>query len=345
MDFIDGLPRSQRGNESIWVIVDRLTKVAHFIPISSQRNADRLAQLYIREVVKLHGVPISIVSDRDALFTSEFWKSLQSALGTRIDMGTAYHPQTDGQTERVNQILEDMLRACVLDFGGSWEQFLPLAEFAYNNSYQSSIQMAPFEALYGRSCRSPSCWAEVGDSLLLGPDMVRETTEKIEIIRRRLLTAQSRQKSYFDPKHRDVVIQEGDFVFLKVSPMRGVMRFGKKGKLAPRFIGPYEVVQRIGNLAYKLALPPALASIHNVFHVSMLRKCVRDPTQIVQPTTLELTDDVSYVVRPITILARDVKQLRNRTVPLVKVQWSENEKDITWALEEDVRRSHPELFV
>ena len=143
-------------------------------------------------MVRLHGVPSSIVSDRDLLFTSEFWRSLQEALRTQLRLSTAYHPQTDGQTERVNRVLEDLLRMCILDFGGSWEEHIPLVEFAYNNSFQTSIGMTPFEALYGRPCRSPSCWVESTERLLLGPDMVRDTTERIKFIRKRMKTAQDR---------------------------------------------------------------------------------------------------------------------------------------------------------
>ena len=157
MDFIDGLPKTRRGNEGIWVIVDRLTKTARFIPVKVTRTAATLVEIFMREIVRLHGVPISIVSDRDPIFTSRFWEALQIALGTRLDLSTAYRPQTDGQTERLNRILEDMLRACILDFGGSWEDYLHLVEFSYNNSYQASIGMAPYEALYGRPCRSPIC--------------------------------------------------------------------------------------------------------------------------------------------------------------------------------------------
>ena len=136
MDFIDGLPRTRRGNESIWVIIDHLTKTAHFIPIRSNRTAASLVEIYMREIVRLHGVPSSIVCDRDPLFASNFWKAFLESLGTRLNLSTTYHPQTDGQTERVNQILEDLLRACVLYYGGSWEDYLHLVEFTYNNSYQ-----------------------------------------------------------------------------------------------------------------------------------------------------------------------------------------------------------------
>ncbi|KAJ0497126.1 putative nucleotidyltransferase, Ribonuclease H [Helianthus annuus] len=164
MDFVTGLPRSQRGNDTIWVIVDRLTKSAHFLVIKETDKFSTLANVYLKEVVSRHGVPTSIISDRDARFTSKLWQVMHKSFGSRLDMSTAYHPQTDGQSERTIQTLEDMLRACVIDFGKNWEKHLPLVEFSYNNSYHTSIQAAPFEALYGRKCRSPLCWAEVGDS-------------------------------------------------------------------------------------------------------------------------------------------------------------------------------------
>ncbi|GJZ22829.1 putative reverse transcriptase domain-containing protein [Tanacetum coccineum] len=178
MDFVTKLPRTQSGNDTIWVIVDRLTKSAHFLPMRETDPMDKLARLYLKEVVTRHGIPVSIICDRDPRFTSNFWRSFQKAMGTRLDMSTAYHPETDGQSERTIQTLEDMLRACVIDFGNGWEGHLPLIEFSYNNSYHSSIKVAPFEALYGRKCRSPVCWAEVGDARLTGPELVHETTEK-----------------------------------------------------------------------------------------------------------------------------------------------------------------------
>ena len=192
MDFVMGLPRTPKGHDPIWVIVDRLTKSAHFLPMKKNFSLARLAQLYVEEIVRLHGVPSAIVSDRDPRFTSRFWEALQTALGTRLKFSTAFHPQTDGQTERTIQTLEDLLRACVLEFHGSWDDHLPLIEFAYNNGYHSSIQMAPYEALYGRPCRSPLCWEEMGDKSLIGPELVEQTTEKIRVIRAQMKTAQDR---------------------------------------------------------------------------------------------------------------------------------------------------------
>ena len=169
MDFVISLPQTQRPHDAIWVIADRLTKFAHFVSVNVEDSLEKLAQLYVDEIVRLHGVPVLIVSDLDPRFTSRFWPSLQIASGTRLHFSTAFHPPTDGLSERTIQTLEDMLRACVMEFKGSWDTHLALMEFAYNNSYQASIDMASFEALYGRKCRTPVCWDEVGERRLVGP--------------------------------------------------------------------------------------------------------------------------------------------------------------------------------
>ncbi|GJT51475.1 putative reverse transcriptase domain-containing protein [Tanacetum coccineum] len=200
MDFVTKLPRTSSGHDTIWVIVDRLTKSAHFLPMHEDYKMDKLARLYLNEIVARHGVLILIISDRDSRFTSRFWQSMQEALGTRLDINTAYPPQTDGQSERTIQTLEDMLRAYVLDFGGSWDVHLLLVEFSYNNSYHSSVRCALFEALYGRKYRSPIMWVEVGEGQLIGPELVQETTEKISQIKDRLKVARDRQKSYADKR-------------------------------------------------------------------------------------------------------------------------------------------------
>jgi hypothetical protein len=184
------------------------------------------------------------VSDRGAQFTSKFWKSLHKALGTKLDFSSAYHPQTDGQTERVNQVLEDMLRACVLTYGKNWEDSLAFAEFSYNNGYQTSLKKAPFEVLYGRKCRTPLMWSEVGDRIVESPDFIKAVEEKIAEVRENLKIAQSRQKSYADKKRRELKFEIEDHVYLKVSPIRGTRRFHVRGKLAPRYIGPYPPQRR-----------------------------------------------------------------------------------------------------
>ncbi|TYK01903.1 putative gag-pol polyprotein [Cucumis melo var. makuwa] len=329
----------------IWVVVDMLTKSAHFVSGKSTYTASKWAQLYMSEIVRLHGVPVSIVSDRDARFTFKFWKGLQTAMGMRLDFSTAFHPQTDGQTERLNQVLEDMLRACALEFPGSWDSHLHLMEFAYNNSFQATIDMAPFEALYGKCCRSPVCWGEVGEQRLMGSELVRSTNNAIQKIRSRMLTAQSRQKSYVDVRRKDLEFDVGDKVFLKVAPMKGVLRFERRGKLSPRFVGPLEILERIGPVTYRLALPPSLSAVHDVFHVSMLRKYVPDPSHVVDYEPLEIDENLSYAKRPVEVLAREVKMLRNREIPLVKVLWRNHRvEEATWEREDDMRSRYPELF-
>ncbi|KAA3487114.1 Retrotransposable element Tf2 [Gossypium australe] len=315
------------------------------LPLTPSKKDLKLAKLYVAEIVRLHGVPVSIISDRDPRFTSKFWKTLHQALGTKLDFSTAFHPQSDGQSERVIQILEDMLRGCVIDFRGSWEGFLPLAEFAYNNSYQSSIQMAPYEALYGRKCRTPTCWTELGECQLLGPELVFETEDKLKIIRTRLKEASDRQKPYADLKRKDIEFAVGDRVFLKVSPWKKVLRFGRKGKLSPRFIGPYRVLKRVGPVAYQLELPSELSQIHDVFHVSMLRRYRSDPSHVVSVEEIEVRPDLSLEEEPVWILERDVKVLRRKTVPLVKVLWqNHSSEEATWEPEDAMRQQYPHLF-
>jgi len=204
----------------------------------------------MRDIVKLHGVPSSILSDRDPRFTSRFWKSLQEALGSKLRLSLAYHPQTDGQSERTIQPLKDLLRVYVLEQGGTWDSHLSLIEFTYNNSYHSSIGMAPFEALYGRRCRTPLCWFESGENVVLGPEIVQQNTEKVKMIQEKMKASQSRQKSYHDKRRKDLEFQEGDHVFLRVTPMTGVGRALKSKKLTPKFIVPYQISERVVTVAY-----------------------------------------------------------------------------------------------
>jgi len=345
MDFVTGLPKSVKNHDAIWVIVDRLTKSAHFLPIRMTLNIDQLAQLYVKEIVRLHGVPTSIVSDRDPRFISRFWKSLHVAMGTKLNFSTTYHPQTDGQSERTIQTLEDMLRACVLDLSGNWENHLPLVEFAYNNSFQATIGMSPYEALYGRRCRSPVYWDEVGERRILGPELIEKTVEAIDKIRLRIKAAQDRQKSYADQRRKDLEFEIGEKVFLKVAPMKGTIRFGKRGKLRPRFIGPFEILEKVGNVAYRLALPPELSAVHNVFHVSLLRKYIHDPSHVVNFQTISIQRNLSYEETPMCIIERKVHALRNKEIPLVKVQWGRQDSDeATWEKEEEILARYPDIL-
>ncbi|GJS60516.1 putative reverse transcriptase domain-containing protein [Tanacetum coccineum] len=345
MDFVTKLPKSSQGYDTIWVIVDRLTKSAIFIPMKETDPLEKLARMYLKEVVTRHGIPVSIICDRDPRFASNFWRSLQKALGTSLDMSTAYHPQTDGQSERTIQTLEDMLRACVIDFGNGWVKHLPLVEFSYNNSYHASIKAAPFEALYGRKCRSPVCWAEVGEVQLTGPEIVQETTEKIIQVKQRMQAARDRQKSYADLKHKPMEFEVGDKVMLKVSPWKGVVRFGKRGKLNPRFVGPFKVIKRVGDVAYKLELPEELSRVHNTFHVSNLKKCHADEPLAVPLDGLHFDDKLQFVEEPIEITDREVKRLKRSRIPLVKVRWnSKRGPEFTWEREDQFQKKYPHLF-
>ncbi|GJW89544.1 putative nucleotidyltransferase, ribonuclease H [Tanacetum coccineum] len=293
MDFVTGLPRTQRKHDAIWVVVDRLTKSAHFLPIRKDYPVSKLAEMFQQEIVRLHGTPSAIVSDRDPRFTSRFWKGLQKAWGTRLKFSTAFHPETDGQSERTIQTLEDMLRSCALEWAGNWDDYICLVEFAYNNSWHASIKCAPFEMLYGRKCRAPICWDQVGERILEGPEMIEVTNEKVAVAREKLKEAQTRQKSYADRHRRALEFQPGEHVFLKVSPTRGVRRFGIKGKLSPRFIGPFEILDRVGEVSYRLALPPQLSHVHNVFHVSLLRGYKYHPLHVVSYPFDQIREDLS----------------------------------------------------
>ncbi|GAU51456.1 hypothetical protein TSUD_413530 [Trifolium subterraneum] len=344
-EIAEFVSRCIKGEDSIWVIVDRLTKSAHFIAVKSTYKASRYAEIFLEEIVKLHGIPLSIVSDRDPTFTSHFWRAFQKAMGTRLRMSTSNHPQTDGQSERTIQTLEDMLRACVLEDGGNWSKHLHLVEFAYNNSYHASIGMAPYEALYGRKCRTPLCWTEVGDKGVLGPDIIQETTLKIKSVKEHMRVAQSRQKSYVDRRRRPIEFDEGDHVFLRVTPKLGLRGVFKTKKLAPRYIGPYQILKRVGPVAYQLALPPSMSRMHDVFHVSQLRKFIPDPSVPVELESIDLQPDLTYQPDPIRIVDRDVKALRNKKIPVVKVEWSRApDGEFTWELESEMMKNHPHLF-
>ncbi|GKD07398.1 putative reverse transcriptase domain-containing protein [Tanacetum coccineum] len=294
------LPKSSQGYDTIWVIVDRLTKSAIFVPMRETDPMDKLARMYLKEVVT---------------------------------------------SERTIQTLEDMLRACAIDFGKGWVNHLPLVEFSYNNSYHASIKAAPFEALYGRKCRSPVCWAEVGEVQLTGPEIVQETTEKIIQIKQRMQAARDRQKSYADLKRKPMEFQVGDKVMLKVSPWKGVVRFGKRGKLNPRYVGPFKVLEKVGSVAYKLELPEELSRVHNTFHVSNLKKCHADEPLAVPLDGLHFDDKLQFVEEPVEIMDREVKRLKRSRIPLVKVRWnSRRGPEFTWEREDQFRKKYPHLF-
>ncbi|GKD95582.1 hypothetical protein Tco_1379479 [Tanacetum coccineum] len=319
MDFITKLPRARSGHDAIWVVVDRLTKLAHFLAIREDYSTEKLARLYTDEIVACHEVPVSIISDRDPRFTSRLWQTFQKALGTRLDMSTVYHPQTDGQSE---------------------------PEFSYNNSFHSSICCAPFDALYGRKCRSPVLWAEIREGSLIGPELLQETTDKVMVIKERLQAARDRQTSYADSGRKMVEYDVGDKVLLKVSPWKGVMRFRKKGKLSPRYVGPFEILERIGPVAYQLRLPEELAGVHDTFHVSNLKKCLAKDGLHVPLDEIKIDKTLRFVEEPAEILDREVKSLKRSRIPIVKVRWdSKRGPKFTWEREEYMSSKYPQLFV
>ncbi|KAI3773908.1 hypothetical protein L1987_48447 [Smallanthus sonchifolius] len=202
-----------------------------------------------------------------------------------------------------------MLRACVIDFGGNWDSHLSLIEFSYNNSYHTSINMAPFEALYGRKCRSPICWNEIGEAQITGPELIQETSDKIIQIRDNIRTARSRQKSYADKRRKPLEFQVGDLVLLKVSPWKGVVRFGKKGKLAPRYVGPLKILERIGKVAYKLELPPSLGNVNPTFHVLNQKKCLADENLQIPLDDVHIDETMHFVEKPVEIMDREINNL------------------------------------
>nr|GEV42303.1 putative reverse transcriptase domain-containing protein [Tanacetum cinerariifolium] len=401
MDFITKLSKSSQGFDTIWVIVDRLTKSGHFLPIRENDPLDKLA------------------------------RSFQKALGVDISMSTAYHPETDGQSERTIQSLEDMLRACVIDFSKGWVKHFPLCEFSYNNSYHASIKAAPYEALYGRKCQSPVCWAKVGEAQLTGPELIQETTEKIVLIKQIIQIAQDRQKSYADLKRKPMEfevgdrvmlkdmlrscvidfgkgwvkhlplceflynnnyhasikaapyealygrkcqspvywakvgeaqltgpewIQEttkkipmefevGDRVMLKVSPWKGVVRFGKRGKLNPRYVRPFNVLAKVGKVAYRLELPQELSRVHHTFHVSNLKKCYVDKPLVMPLEGIYVDDKLQFMEEPVDIMEMEIKRLKRSRIPLVKVCWnSRRGHEFTWEREDSFKQKYPQLF-
>ncbi|CAA7022635.1 unnamed protein product [Microthlaspi erraticum] len=317
MDFVVGLPVS-RTFDAIWVIVDRLTKSAHFLAIKKTDGAAVLARKFVREIVRLHGVPASIVSDRDPRFTSEFWRAFQAEMGTKVHLSTAYHPQTDGQSERTIQTLEDLLRMCVLDWGGHWADHLSLVEFAYNNSFQASIGMAPFEALYGRPCRTPLCWTQVGERSMYGATYVQETTEKVRVVRLNMKEAQDRQKSYADRRRRELEFQVGDRVYLKMAMLRGPNRSIAENKLSPRFMG-FSCVDA---------------------------EEVSSPTEeLVARIPEDLQPDLTVPAVPVRILERREKVLRNKRIPLLRILWDcSGSTEETWEPEAKMKLKFRKWF-
>ncbi|KAK9126039.1 hypothetical protein Scep_014885 [Stephania cephalantha] len=239
-----------------------------------------------------------------------------------------------------------MLRACINDFQNGWSKYLHSIDFAYNNSYQTSIRMTLYDALYGRPCRSPTCWLDKEDKVLLGPEIIAETNNKIQIIQNRLKIAQSCQKTCADSGRKSSKLQVDELVLLKLSPMKGIQRFGKKEKFAPRFICPFSVAERIGETTYRIDHPLAPEKIHDVFHVSMLKKYKPDSSHIIQWNDLYLEPNSSYQEQPTRILNNKIQQLRNRQMEFVKVLWQHHStEEATWELKSEMQKSYPHLLI
>eukprot|EP00253_Pinus_taeda_P011854 PITA_11854 len=344
MDFITWLPRIKKGNDSIMVLVDKLSKAAHFIPAQSTYKAVQIAHLFMQNVFRLHGLPKVIISDRDVKFTSTFWRTLFAELGTQLNFSTAYLPQTDGQTERVNQVLEDMLRAYVMLKPGQWEEYLHLVEFAYNNGYHTSTQLSPFEVLYGRKCHTPSSWGGPEDKLSLGPEMLKDMEDMVKRVRANLKAAQDRQKSFADRKRRFTEYKVGDHVFVRIQTRRSTLQWSGCAKLAPRYFGRFQNLARVGPVAYQLALPSHIR-IHNVFHVSVLKKYVYDPKHVIRWQDVRVESEGKVLVEPQSILDRREVRLRKRVITQVKVLWQHyGPEEATWQDEELIRKAYPNLF-
>jgi hypothetical protein len=255
VDFIVGFPRTQAGYDSIWVIVDRLTKVTHFIPVKTTYLGAKLAELYMSRIVCLHGVPKKIVSDRGSQFTFKFWEKLHESMDTKLNFSSAYHPQMDGQTERTNQILEDMLRACALKYGKVGTRACR-TQNSHTTIVIKLVSRWLHMKLYMDDSAEPHCSRVKRESQVFGPEALKDVERQVPMVRESLKVARSRQKSYVDKRRRDLSFEIGDFVYLKVSPMRGTRRFSVKGKLAPRYVGPFKIIDRKGEVAYQLKLPP-----------------------------------------------------------------------------------------
>ncbi|GJZ67335.1 putative reverse transcriptase domain-containing protein [Tanacetum coccineum] len=326
---------------------------AYTAELDSLANGDLRSRDYARNPTSRNILSIQFRQDEprceEIICAKHEWLTSPTYVGHKPDRckheHMRNHPENDGQSERTIQTLEDMLRACVIDFGKGWVKHLPLAEFSYNNSYHASIKAAPYEALYGRKCRSPVCWAEVGEAQLTGPELIQETTEKIVLIKQRMQAAQDRQKSYADRKRKPMEFEVGDRVMLKVSPWKGVVRFGKRGKLNPRYVGPFKVLAKVGKVAYRLELPQELSRVHHTFHVSNLKKCYADEPIVMPLEGIHVDDKLQFVEEPVEIMEREIKRLKRSRIPLVKVRWnSRRGPEFTWEREESFKQKYPQLF-
>ncbi|GKA12223.1 putative nucleotidyltransferase, ribonuclease H [Tanacetum coccineum] len=381
MDFVTKLPRTSSGHNIIWVIMDRLTKSAHFLPMRKDYKMDRLARLYMNEIVARHGVLISIISDRDSCFTSRFWQSMQKALGTRLHMSTTYNPQTDGQSEHTIQTMEDMLRAkyrSLIMWAEVGEGQLigperkPL-EFSVGDNVL--LKVSPWKGMvrFGKKRKlaprflGPFEIIENVDPVAYRLDLPEELDGEVpvevlekefkKLKRSRIAIVKVRWNSKRGPeftwecedqiklKRKPLEFSVADYVLLKVSPWKGVIRFGKKGKLAPRFLGPFKIIEKVDPVAYRLDLLEELDGVHDTFHVSNLKKCLADRTLQVALDEIQVDAKLNFVVEPMEILEKDFKKLQRSRIAIVKVRWnSKRGPEFTWEREDQIKLKYPHLF-
>ncbi|MCO5590471.1 hypothetical protein L7F22_044441 [Adiantum nelumboides] len=341
MDFVRDLPTVQGGYDSIMVIVDMLTKVSHLIPVKKIYTASDISRLFVKEIFRLHGLPKRIISERDAKFTSKFWKALFEALGTQLCFSLAYHPQSDGQTERVNQVVEDIPRAYCSREPKKWIQFLPLVEFAYNSSFHTSIGMSPFKALYGHECVSPLNFSNTTIRVEATKKMLEEMGERTKAIRQDIQDAKDRQKHYADQKRSYRKFKQGDKVFLRVRQKRSNLSLGKFKKLSPRYCGPYEVIKVLNDQAYKLKLPEHI-KVHDVFHISLLKPYIPNPNHVLDNEQIVMQKQGVLELQPDCILETREMTLRNRTIRVHLVKWKDYPtEDATWEDEVSLCKDFP----
>ena len=338
MDFIDGVPLSF-GKSVIFVVVDRLTKAAHFMALAHPYTAMSVAQVFMDNVFKLHGCPKSIVSDRDTVFLSNFWTELFALQGVELKFSSAYHPQSDGQTEVVNRCLETYLRCMCSDKPHLWSRWLALAEFWYNTTFHTATQMSPFEAVYGQAPPIHLPYLPGESKVAVVARSLQERENMLLVLKFHLLRAQHRMKQFADAHRTDRTFDIGDLVFVKLQPYRqGSVVMRSNQKLAPKYYGPYKVIDRCGKVAYKLLLP-SNSMIHPVFHVSQLKAVVGNVL-----TSTQLPSIISDVLikESAVILERKMVKRQGKVATMVLVQWTnESEAEATWEYLFDLQRKFP----
>ncbi|KAJ0565851.1 putative nucleotidyltransferase, Ribonuclease H [Helianthus annuus] len=338
MYFISGLPKSQ-GKEVIFVVVDRLTKYSHFMALSHPFTAAQVAQLFLDNVYKLHGWPSTITSDRDPIFLSHFWKEFTRLQGVSLALSTAYHPQSDGQTEVVNRCVETYLRCMTMERPSSWMKWLSLAEFWYNTNYHTATHKTPFQALYGYAPPLHVPYVHRDSMVAAVDDFMIRREETIRLLKQSLEKAQNRLRQQANKHRSDRVFAVGDWVFLKLQNyVQSSIRGHAYSKLSPKYYGPYLVVQKVGAVAYKLDLPDD-ANIHPTFHVSLLKKATGPPT-----TIIHIPKGHRFSLKPEKVLESRVVRRGNRAAGQVLIKWNGlPDSDATWEFRDELQLRFPDF--